>query len=516
MTGKEIKPLERIPTGIEKLDLILKGGFLRDGIYMIVGTPGAGKTIMGNQICFNHVKQGSNAVFITLLAETHARMLGHIQNMSFFDPQVIGDKLYYISGYSALETDGLPGLLKFVRQLMRERRASLLVVDGLATAEALSGREIDYRRFLHELQVFAETSGCTAFLLTQPGREPRHTEHTMVDGLITLYDRVIGPRAIRELEIGKFRGSSYLRGRHAFEITEHGIEVHPRTEAALAHPRVVDEQSRTRMTFGVPRLDEMLQGGLLSGSTTALLGSQGSGKTVLGLHFLNEGARHGEKSLYVGFYETPPRLVAKGVQIGLQIDKHVQDGLIKIVWHPALEQLADALAEEIVDIARENDIKRVVIDGLEPLKDSLVYAERASYFFTALLNELRAIDATVLLAAELPEVFGPRVAFSVPQLAAIVDNIIFLRYVELRSQLYRLISILKVRESIYDPSICEFSITERGIEVASTFESAEAILTGVARPLPQGLAPYRTGSSVMSEQHASGEDGSNERESSDL
>jgi circadian clock protein KaiC len=53
--------------------------------------------------------------------------------------------------------------------------------------------------------------------------------------------------------------------------------------------------------------------------------------------------------------------------------------------------------------------------------------------------------------------------------------------VELRSQLYRLISIMKMRESQYDSGIREFSITDQGILVADTFSSAEAILTGHAR-----------------------------------
>jgi circadian clock protein KaiC len=501
MSGTNTQSLERISTGIEKLDLILNGGFLATGTYMIVGTPGAGKTILGNQICFNHVKQGGHAVFITLLAETHARMLAHIRNLAFFDSAVVGDSLYYISGYSALETDGLPGLLRFIRQVVRERRASLLVMDGLATAEVLSDKEIDFRRFLHELQVFAETSGCTMILLTQPGPQPGYAEHTMVDGMITLYDRTIGPRAIRELEIGKLRGSGYLRGKHAFEITDQGIEVHPRTEMVFSRTSPTTEEARSRVAFGIPLLDSMLLGGVLSRSTTALLGAQGSGKTVLGLHFIYEGARRGENGLYFGFYETPARLVAKAAQIGMDIGQYIEDGLIRIIRHPALEHQPDALAEELVDSARAIGARRVFIDGVEVFNDSLVYPERGSLFFTALTNELRELGATTLLAAELPDVFGPRVAFSVPRMASIVDNIIFLRYVQLRSQLYRLISILKMRESTYDPSIREFRINGSGIEVASTFESAEAILTGTARPLPPGNAPYKTGSALMNEQH---------------
>jgi circadian clock protein KaiC len=59
--------------------------------------------------------------------------------------------------------------------------------------------------------------------------------------------------------------------------------------------------------------------------------------------------------------------------------------------------------------------------------------------------------------------------------------------VELRSQLYRMLSVLKMRESPNDPALRLFSITSKGIDVAETFESAEAILTGQARPLPPTL-----------------------------
>jgi circadian clock protein KaiC len=40
---------------------------------------------------------------------------------------------------------------------------------------------------------------------------------------------------------------------------------------------------------------------------------------------------------------------------------------------------------------------------------------------------------------------------------------------------------MKMRESRYDTSIREFSITDEGLEVASSFESAEQILSGLAR-----------------------------------
>ena len=345
----------------------------------------------------------------------------------------------------------------------------------------MADSEVSYRRFLHELQVFIETSGSTALLLTQPSDHVAHLEHTMVDGVIRLTDTLIGPRPLREVEITKFRGGDYLRGRHPFEITSNGIEVHPRTESLYTHPSPPDDEQRTRMTFGIQRLDEMLGGGLLSGSTT-LLGASGSGKSLLGLHFLNQGALLGQPGLYFGFYETPPRLIAKGTQLGLPLQGHIDNGLLEINWQPSMENLPDALVEDLFETIRRKKIKRLFLDGIDSLHNSLVYPERSSPFMSALMNELRALDVTTIFSSELPDLFGERISIPVENVSSLVDNIVFMRYVELRSQLYRLISILKVRESGYDSSIREFRMSAHGIDLSDTFESAEAILTGVARP----------------------------------
>ncbi|HWN12446.1 MAG TPA: ATPase domain-containing protein, partial [Candidatus Dormibacteraeota bacterium] len=47
----------------------------------------------------------------------------------------------------------------------------------------------------------------------------------------------------------------------------------------------------TRVSTGSPKLDEMLGGGLLPGTLTVIYGATGIGKTHLGLHFCDHGAR---------------------------------------------------------------------------------------------------------------------------------------------------------------------------------------------------------------------------------
>src|SRR5215204_531668 len=113
--------LLRQTTGIAGLDRILDGGFFQGGLYIIAGPPGAGKTILGNQLCFHHVASGGRAVFVTVLTESHSRMLAHLSSLSFFDPTSLGDRLLYLSGYSVLLSEGLTGLLKLLRRVVRDQ-----------------------------------------------------------------------------------------------------------------------------------------------------------------------------------------------------------------------------------------------------------------------------------------------------------------------------------------------------------------------------------------------------------
>jgi circadian clock protein KaiC len=486
--------LQRVPSGIEGLDAILHGGFFRSGLYLIIGEPGTGKTVLSNQIAFNHVAQGGRVLFVSLLSESHARMFAQLSSLSFFDEGPIGDALYFISGYSVLQREGLTGLLSLLQGSIRDRQATMLVIDGILHAEPFASSSEALKEFVHSLHQFAEISGCTVLLLSTRGQSAHESSRvsleTIVDGVIDLCRERTGMHSVQELEVLKFRGGGHMRGGHTLEINADGVQVYPRTEVALA-PSVAALQvarsvlaSRERVAFGVERLDEMLLGGLLRGSSTVLLGPPGSGKTLLGLHFLAEGARQQEPGLYFGLNEPPPLVVDAADAIGLDFTGWVDDGRIEIFWQPALETSMDLLAQELLARVREHGVKRVFIDGLDAFEDISHTRGRLPLFLTALNNQLRALGVTSVTSIELDHLFGPTVNIPMEGVSAIVENIIFLRYVELQAHLYRIISILKMRRSRHDLAIREFTIGDTGLEVSDTLESAEAILTGLARALP--------------------------------
>ena len=321
--------------------------------------------------------------------------------------------------------------------------------------------------------------GCTAILLTNALDEDNsYAARTMVDGLLQLDDVMDGVRAVRRLIIVKFRGSEYLRGAHFFEIGSEGLRIYPRVEAMFATPSKIPAASKERSGFGIRSLDEMMAGGPPQGTTTLVLGSSGTGKTLLGLHFLGEGARKNEPGLYFGFFESPPRLLKKGDALGLRLSTQVRKGLLEVIWQPAGGLIMDALAEKLFEAVRRRNVKRVVIDGIAGFEESVVRPERLGLFFTCVVNELRGLGVTTVLTEEMRQLFGPEVTIPISGVAGFAENIILVRQLEIFSELRRAIAVMKTRESAHDERLRELRITDKGIEVGDPFELEGAVLTG--------------------------------------
>ncbi len=320
MVENPIAP-QRRPTGLPGLDRILEGGLLVSGVYIVQGPPGAGKTILANQICFHHASTGGKALYVTLLAESHSRMFTHLRRMAFFDEGAIPDRVYYIGGYSTLASGGLDALVTLIRGAIQKHKATLLVVDGLVSAQESAPTEREFKKFLHEIQTLTELVACTVILLTNAERASGFfPEHTMVDGVLHLTDELSELRPLRHIRVLKLRGSAPVRGLHSLRITDNGLEVRPRIETLFpqgtASPNPVADGAK--MAFGLKELDDMLRGGVRKASITMLLGSSGSGKTLLGTQFLCEGVKQGEPGVYFGFYERPEAILAKCQRVGIE------------------------------------------------------------------------------------------------------------------------------------------------------------------------------------------------------
>jgi circadian clock protein KaiC len=478
----ELPTIERVPSGVPGLDTVLRGGFPKGGIHILQGAPGAGKTILGNQLCYHHAAAGGRALYATLLAESHARMLLHLGTLRFFDASRLPDQVSYVSGLGTLEGEGLPGLLTLLRREIAARKATVLVLDGLAAAEDRAASDTEFKKFIQELQAQAALHGCTAFLLATAKGQAVPPEHTMVDGVVELADVRFGSRTERGLFVNKLRGSGHLPGRHPFRITEEGLVVYPRVEAAFHRSTHPDEARSGRLSTGVADLDAMLGGGGLPEATvTGVLGPSGIGKTTLGLHYVC-GSSAAEPGLFFGFYETPPRLRQQAASLGLDLEGAAGRDEVDILWQPQGENMQDALAHRLLDGVERRGVRRLFLDGLGGFIEASVEPGRIARFFSVLINELRARGVTTLYTMETRDVVGPGIELPISGISSLVENLVALRYLEHHARSRRLLSVVKVRGSGFDPALREFVITDgSGISLAGAFEGAEDLLSGSAR-----------------------------------
>ena len=438
-------PSERRPTGIAGLDRILEGGLLTAGVYIVQGPPGAGKTILANQACFHHASTGGRAVYVTLLAESHSRMFAHLRRMAFFDEAAIAERVYYLGGYSALESDGLDALVTLVRQAIQKHHATLLVVDGLVSAHESSPTDREFKKFLHEIQTLAELTACTVLLLTNAERASGFfPEHTMVDGVLHLTDELSElrpaaphPRAQDARHRADPRpalGADHRPGARGAAENRIAVPGSPGRRAPVA--------TGAKLGFGLSELDDMLRGGVRSGSITMLLGSSGAGKTLLGMQFLSEGVKRGERCRLLRLLRAPggdPGQVPAG--------RHRRPERRRRARHRG-DRLAPTGRRRDRRARREPDrdrqahrADRLVIDGMQGFELAADFPERLSHVYSAIAQELELLGVTTLYTTETRELFARNIEVPITGLSAATQNIILLRHIEHRAAMRRVLGI---------------------------------------------------------------------------
>lgn len=471
---------QRVSSGIGGLDIILTGGFLKAGIYIVEGAPGAGKTILANQVCFHHVAEGGCAAFVTLLAETHALMIDHMSSMSFFNEQALPERMYYVSALQALESDGLKGITALMRSEIRDRKVTMLVLDGLMSASETARSSREMKKFIHELQAFAAIYDCTVLLLTTGNPQSIQPEHTMVDGLIDLDTALFAMRMQRTLNVRKFRGGPVLGGKHEFRITDDGLRVFPRVEATFTAQPLQDDSPA--LSTGIEGLNRMMGcGGLPASSCTALVGPPGSGKTVMSLQFL-ELCSVEEPGLFFGFYESPTRLLANASSLGFHLSARVADGSLEFAWHPIAENILDQLGHALIEAVRARGVKRLVVDGLAGFFAAATEPERMERFLACLSNELRRLGATALYTFETRDVTGITSSPQFTAVSGLFDNELFVRTARMDPLPSRRLSILKMRGCAFDGTVRELRVGSSGVVVGGQPAGAQGAVSRVDDP----------------------------------
>ncbi len=449
--------LKRLTSHVPGLDTIMGGGMVAGSSYIIQGRPGAGKTILANQIAFDQVRQGGKVLYITLLAESHDRLFQSLSTLSFFEPERVGNDITYLSLFRTLRVDGLSALVDVLRNELVRQGSSMLILDGLLNARESSHNTLDVKTFVAELQGHAAFSGCTVLFLTSARIDDSSPEHTMVDGVLQLQEELFGSRTVRRMRVAKSRGSASLGGLHHYEINDAGVVVYPRLEALYARPSKLDLAPQERVSSGVDDLDARIGGGLPASSATIVVGPGGSGKTSFGLNFLRL-ATPEKPALHFGFYETPARLASKAHALGIDIDALIASGALTVLWNPLTENVIDSLAYHLLAAVEARRISRLVIDGLAGFERAAVDPHRLIEFLAALTNQLRSMDVSTVCAWETRELSASEMNATSPEVLSLFDNVIGMQLDEAEGSICQGMKVIKLRDSAFTPTITRLVI----------------------------------------------------------
>jgi len=224
-----------------------------------------------------------------------------------------------------------------------------------------------------------------------------------------------------------------------------------------------------KVSTGVRRLDEMLDGGIPQGSIVLVAGSSGTGKTILGLQYLFDGARKGERGVYISHTEERSSII-KNLE-GFSFFSHdiLEKGLVKIIDSSVFSEL-DSLEENtsagvvgiFKDIVETNNPKRVVVDSITSICDLF---GQAHFPLRKLIFDLRRVlrvyNTTTLLLSEIPPLQVKYSKYGMEEFVS--DGIILLQDINAEKQMKRSMIVMKMRGVAHSRDVQAVIIKSDGI-----------------------------------------------------
>jgi circadian clock protein KaiC len=439
---------EKIATGCAGLDEVLFGGIPANSISVLMGAPGTGKTILAEQLAFANATPETPALYLTTLSEPLEKFIAHGQNYGFFDAAKVGEWIFYEDLGLILREQGISKLAEVVTELLTSYTPSFVFIDSFKALNELLSTPEEQRTVVYDLASVLSAYNCTSFLVGEYSQEmmTELPEFAIADVVLHMIKYSTNVREQRFLRVEKLRGSNSISGMHAFSITDNGIDLYPR----LLTPTVAQSYTEhlERVDTGIAGLDEMIAEGFWRGSTTLVAGPTGSGKTIIGLHFIMNGALKGEPGLYVGLQENPTQLSRAMQSFGWNPKEMLENGNFELMYRSPVELQLDSVASEVFRRVRSGTVKRVVIDALGDLERSSVDRQRFADFIYSLTQWFAAAGVTCLMMYELTSLFEIH-GISDQEISNMSDNIILLRFTA-EKEMERTIRIVKTRGSAHD------------------------------------------------------------------
>lgn len=487
-------------TGVAGLDDVLVGGFERNHIYLIEGTPGCGKTTLATQFLIEGAGRGERCLYITL-SETEAELRKSAASHGW---DLDGITILEVTPLEA-DPDQQQGMLHpsevelgqtidLIMAKIEEHKPDRLVIDSLTELRLLAEDPFNYRRQVLALKRFFSARECTVLALddlteTTPGLQL----HSVVHGVLNLEQRRMEYGVVRRrLSITKLRGIDFRSGYHDYVIRPGGMIVYP----SLIASEKQKEFAPTALSSDVPALDALLGGGLRRGTSTLLIGPSGVGKSTLAIQYALAATAHRERAAVFAFDESYRTAAERAQSLGLDLEGARASG--KLSWDE-LSPTTLSPGEFVHRVQRHVDAGAgiVVIDSLNSYIASMPEEQALVLQMHELLTSLGNQGVVTIMIMAQHGLVGD--THAPIDLSFMADAIVILRYFEAEGEVHKAVSVLKSRSGRHETSIREYHLSpDAGVNVGPPIRSFQGVLAGVPTYVggPGSLPEVRDGRRV--------------------
>ena len=218
------------------------------------------------------------------------------------------------------------------------------------------------------------------------------------------------------------------------------------------------------ITTGIKLLDKKLGGGLPGKTVSLLSGGPGTGKTLLGLNYLNEGLKKGEKCVYVSLNENKKELIR--ATEGIEELKNMKKQLGKKLSIESIELGKMIDLDYFVDIfSSYPKVDRVIIDNVNKM---LMFAEDKKEFRKQLSKLIKILKKKTKNAILLCETVDHELDTGNGE-AYECDGVINIRFIEVEEKPKRMISVYKMRYTDFEERVqYELKLNKKGFKMTET------------------------------------------------
>ncbi len=484
----------QLSVGVPGLNDVLGGGLEPNRLYLVEGSPGAGKTTIAMQFLLEGVRRGESVLYVTL-SETEAELRGvaashgwdvgpiHVREMLPTQDSLQPDEQYTMFHPSEVElSETTLRILSDVDVL----KPSRIVFDSLSELRLLSGSSLRYRRQILALKQFFAGRQCTVLLLDDMTATSHDLQVQSIAHAVVRLEQSNSDygSSRRRLAVVKYRGQAFRGGYHDYKIHRGGLQVFPRLVAA----EHANDTELVKLPSGIAELDALLGGGLEKGTSTLLVGAPGTGKSSVAAQFAISAAERGESAALFIFDESVNTLRSRCTGLGMTLEPHLQSGRIRVKQVDPAELSPGELVHEIRLAVTEHSAKVIVIDSL----NGYLNAMPDERFLIVQLHELltylgQSGVATILVGAQ-HGLIGMQMQTPVDA-SYLADAVVLLRYFEAEGEVRQAISVLKKRGGAHERSIRAFSMDSDGLHVGEPLRHFRGILTGVPVPVDGVATP---------------------------